>query len=103
MTIGPEPITNIVFRSSRRGTVLSFRPGLSARSGASGCGATHQVSELAEEVAGVVGSGCGFGVVLHGEGLRLGRSKTLDHAVVEVHVGDLGLGDRISLHGVVVV
>jgi hypothetical protein len=39
-----------------------------------------------------MGAGTGFGVVLHAEGGDVGAADALDHAVVEVDVGDLDTG-----------
>ena len=75
MTIGPEPISRIDSMSSAAGHQ------------ASRC--VHEVGEEVEQVAGVVGAGAGLGVVLHAEGGHVGAAEALDHAVVEVHVGDL--------------
>src|SRR5947199_979210 len=90
MTIGPEPMTRMLSRSVRFGTVSAAR--------------FHELDELVEEVGGVVGAGGGLGVVLHGEGPRRSDPQALDDPVVEIHVGDGGAaGDRVGIDGVVVV
>ena len=63
----------------------------------------HQLTELPEEVAGVVRTRRRLGVVLHGEGRRTKRPEALDHPVVEVDVRGLGVGNGTGRHGVVVV
>src|SRR5581483_11023875 len=89
MTMGPLPMTRIECRSSRRGTSAPPR---------------HQVGEVGEEVRGVVWSGPGLGMVLHAERGDATHAQTLDGAVVQVHVRDLGTtGDGVGLHHVVVV
>src|ERR1700677_1267722 len=100
MTIGPDPMTMIVLKSSRRGTVKSLFPSRSAQPGAAG-GLPHQRIELAEEIAGIVWSGRRLGVVLHRERRRGARPDPLDDAVVEVDMGHLGVGHRAGGHGVV--
>jgi hypothetical protein len=49
----------------------------------------HELGELLEQVAGVVGTGTGFGVVLHAERVEVRRAHTFDVAVVEIQVRDL--------------
>src|SRR3954468_11221503 len=85
MTIGPEPSTRILFRSSRRGT--------------------ERPQEFVEQVKGVVRAGAGFGVVLHAARGDVEQADALDRAVVEVHVRELrraevGLDDlpRLALN-----
>src|SRR5688500_11961232 len=73
MTIGPEPRTRILWRSS----LLGMR-GL------------EQGDELVEEPEGVVGAGTGLGVVLDAAGGDVEQADSLDRVVVEVHVGELG-------------
>ena len=46
--------------------------------------------EVGEEVAGVVGARTRLGVVLHAEGRNRRTAESFDHAVVQVHVGELG-------------
>src|SRR5207237_950753 len=65
--------------------------------------ADHQLPELFEEVAGVVGAGARLGVVLNAEGGHVSAGEALDDAVVEVDVGDVGVGHRPLGHRVVVV
>src|SRR5829696_1042644 len=95
MTIGPEPSTRILWRSSRLGT-----------SGAR----LDLADELVEEPDGVVGPGSGLGVVLDAAGRDVEQADALDRAVVEVHVGQLGLPEvglqpltGLALHGEAVV
>src|SRR4051794_17419141 len=73
MTIGPEPSTRILFRSSLRGIEGS--------------------DELVEQVKGVVRSRPGLRVVLHAAGGDVEQADALDRAVVEVHVRELGLAE----------
>src|ERR1700743_3246055 len=49
-----------------------------------------QWCELVEQVPRVVRPWCGLRVVLDGEGGPVEQADALDHAVVQVHVGDLG-------------
>src|SRR6478672_10768620 len=72
MTIGPEPSTRILWRSFLRGTV-------------------ELPQELVEQAERVVGAGSGLGVVLHAARRDVEQPDALDRAVVEVHVGQLGL------------
>src|SRR5437868_12707834 len=71
MTIGPEPMTRMDLMSLRLGT-------------------GHDLTELVEQVGGVVGTGGGLGVVLHAEGPAVEQPQALDALVVEVDVADLG-------------
>src|SRR3954452_20859297 len=71
MTIGPEPRTRILWRSSLRGM------------------GREQVDELVEEAEGVVGAGARLGVVLDAAGGDVEQADSLDRVVVEVHVGEL--------------
>src|SRR6266481_2419236 len=73
MMIGPDPMTSTDLRSSRLGM-----PSL------------HQLAELSEQAGRVVRSGRGLRVVLDAESRRVQQPQALDHAVVEVDVGDLG-------------
>src|ERR1700744_3960141 len=66
-------MTSTDFRASRRGMAL-----------------LHQYGELVEEVHRVVRARGGLGVVLDGERGPVDQADALDHAVVQVHVGDLG-------------
>ena len=77
------------------------RPGAGA--GRTGGVGQHEPAERAEEIAGVVGPGGRLRVVLHREGRGRQRAEPLDHAVVEVDVRRLGVGDGPGRHGVVVV
>src|SRR3954469_839694 len=71
MTIGPEPRTRILWRSSR----LGMR--------------REEVDELVEEPEGGVGAGARLGVVLDAAGGYVEQADPLDGVVVEVHVGEL--------------
>src|SRR3954451_22744172 len=71
MTIGPEPSTRILCRSSR----LGMR--------------REEVDELVEQPQGVVGAGARLGVVLHTAGGYVEQADPLDGVVVEVHGGQL--------------
>src|SRR5687768_13163176 len=85
MTIGPDPMMRIDWMSVRLGI------------------AGHQLSELLEEIAGIVWAGPRFGVVLHAEGRDVTAAQAFDDTVVEVDVGDVGRGKRALDHRVVVV
>src|SRR3954453_8537467 len=74
MTIGPEPRTRILFRSSRLG-MLEPR------------------DELVEEVEGVVRPRSRLRVVLDAAGGDVEQADPFDRAVVEVHVGELRLAE----------
>src|SRR5215203_2794216 len=76
MTIGPEPRMRILWRSSR----LGMR-------------ALYLSDELVEQPQGVVRARSGLGVVLHAAGRDVEQAEALDGAVVEVHVGQLGLAE----------
>src|ERR671910_3544677 len=78
MTIGPEPRTRILWRSSLRGMA---RGPLDLR------------DELVEQMHGVVRSRSGLGVVLHAAGGDVEQPEALDRPVVEVDVGQLGLAE----------
>ena len=80
MTIGPLPMMRMVSRSVRL-RHSSLPPG--------GLGLRHQGGEVVEQVAGVVRTGTRLGMVLHAERRRVEHPEALDHAVVEVHVGEL--------------
>ena len=56
----------------------------------------HQLGEAVEQVAAVVGTGPGLGVVLDPERRHLGAAEPLERAVVEVHVGDLDAGHAVE-------
>src|SRR5690242_3091407 len=71
MTIGPEPSTRILFRSSRRGT--------------------EGPQELVEEAERVVRPRPGLRVVLDAARGDVEQADALDRAVVEVHVGQLSV------------
>src|SRR6266567_8678837 len=68
MTMGPLPMTRIERTSSRLGT-------------------RHQLPEPREQVPAVVGSGRGFGVVLHRERRDVEAPYAFQRVVVEVPVG----------------
>src|SRR5213596_2840623 len=74
MTIGPEPSTRILCRSSLRGM--------------------ERPDELVEQPEAVVRPRAGLGVVLHAARRHLERADALDRAVVEVDVGQLDRADR---------
>src|SRR3954451_2044546 len=74
MTIGPEPSTRILWRSSRLG--MRERP-----------------DEVVEQAERVVRPRSGLGVVLHAAGRDVERPDALDRAVVEVDVGQLARAD----------
>src|SRR6478735_9693181 len=74
MTIGPEPRTRIFWRSSRLGM-------------------REPRDELVEEAEGVVGPGSRLRVVLDAAGGDVEQADPFDRAVVEVHVGELGLAE----------
>src|SRR3954451_7846854 len=76
MTIGPEPRTRILWRSSLRGMGLLDR-----------------ADEVVEEPERVVRAGAGLGVVLDAAGGHVEQPDALDRPVVEVHVGQLRLPD----------
>src|SRR3954470_13992638 len=87
MTIGPEPSTRILFRSSRLGT----------RDGP---------DELVEQAERVVRPRPRLRVVLDAAGGDVEQADALDGAVVEVDVGQLGLAEvrleaaaRLALDG----
>src|SRR6185503_5767570 len=69
MTMGPLPMTRIVWMSSRLGISGGLR---------------HQRSKLLEEVARVMGAGGGFGVVLHAEGGEVVAAQTLQRVAVQI-------------------
>src|SRR4051812_7961443 len=71
MTIGPEPRTRILWRSSLRGM-------------------GEQLDELVEEAEAVVRAGARLGVVLNAAGGNVEQADPLDRVVVEVDVGELG-------------
>src|SRR4051794_5938718 len=85
MTIGPEPRTRILWRSSLRGM-------------------GEQLDELVEEAEGVIGAGARLGVVLDAAGGDVEQADSLDRVVVEVHLGELrgaevGLDDLAGRSG----
>src|SRR5260370_138237 len=60
-------------------------------------GTRHQLAEVVEEVAGVVGPGAGLGMVLARKGGFVAEGEALDRVVVEVHVREphgSGAGSR---------
>src|SRR3954471_18150999 len=71
MTIGPEPSTRILCRSSLRGTV-------------------ELRDEVVEQAEAVVWPRAGLRVVLDAGGRDVEQPEPLDGAVVEVHVRELG-------------
>src|ERR671938_1722968 len=85
MTIGPEPISRIFWRSSLRGI-----PRLGPR------------DEAVEQVDGVVGPWPGLRVVLNRRRRHIAQTEPLHRAVVEVDVGQLGAPELgLPLHGLV--
>src|SRR5438874_779115 len=101
MTIGPEPITRMWRRSSRRGIrLLSEACGTPApgrtNERASQCDSSvlQKTGETVEEICGVVGSGGGLRVVLHREGAAVHQPHALHGAVVGAGVADLGGAER---------
>ena len=64
----------------------------------------HPLGEALEQVGAVVRARPGLGMVLHGEGVGVGRLEPLAHAVVEVDVGHRGdSGEAVDGDGEVVV
>src|SRR5919112_6031945 len=76
MTIGPEPSTRILWRSSR----LGMRR-------------LDLADELVEQPERVVRPRSRLRVVLHAAGGHVEQADALDRAVVEVHVRELGLAE----------
>ena len=99
MTIGPDPMTRIV--SNPRAAARQSLPPLSAP-GAPGR-LPHQSIELAEEVPGIVRARAPPRGGTAPRRRRPGAADPLDHTVVEVDMGHLGVGHRAGGHGVVVV
>ena len=67
-------------------------------------GADHALGEAGEQVAAVVGTGAGLGVVLHAERVGVAGGEALADAVVEVDVGQVGdAGQRVDRDREVVV
>src|SRR5687767_9809727 len=98
MTMGPEPRTRTRFRSVRLG-IDHGQPRRTRRSPF-----LHGFEELLEEIVGVVRSGGGFGVVLHGEDRLIRMPESLDRAVVKIQVRDLYVPwQRFGVHGEAVV
>src|SRR5438132_6695217 len=52
-------------------------------------GTRHQLAEVVEQVAGVVGAGPGLGMVLDPKGRFVADGEAFDRVVVEVHVREL--------------
>ena len=50
-----------------------------------------QFRELVEEVRRVMGTGRGFGMILHAEDRQFGVLHSFDGPVVEIHMGDLDI------------
>src|SRR4051795_5761136 len=88
MTIGPEPSTMILWRSSRLGTGTPPRPGLDrvAR-------LREPPDELVEQAERVVRPRPRLWVVLHAARRHVERADALDRPVVEVDVGQLDRAD----------
>src|SRR5438270_13378744 len=76
MTIGPEPISRILRRSSLLGMALP--------------GSLDLPYEPVEQVPRVVSPWSGLWVVLHSRARNVHQRETLDCAVVQVDVGELG-------------
>src|SRR4051794_35637045 len=76
MTIGPEPRTRILCRSSRLGMRSHDLP-----------------DELVEQPERVVRPRARLGVVLHAAGRYVEQAQALHRAVVQVDVGQLGLAE----------
>src|SRR6188768_1561028 len=74
MTIGPEPIRRMVWRSVRFGT-SAFR-------------SLDQVDEAPEEITRVVRTGRRLRMILDGEERLLGVREPLDRLVVQIEVGE---------------
>src|SRR5689334_3553365 len=72
MTIGPEPMSRMVWRSVRFGT-SAFR-------------ALDQVDEAPEEIARVVRTGRSLGMILDGEERLFRVREPFDGAVVQIEV-----------------
>ena len=51
-----------------------------------------QISELLEEVCGIIRTGSRFGVVLHAEDRKIAVAHSFDRIVVEVDVGHFDFG-----------
>src|SRR4051812_19501056 len=65
----------------------------------------HEADKVVEEVARVVRSGRGFGMVLDAEDGMIPEAEAFERLVVEVDVGDLGFGgvERIGIDGEAVI
>src|SRR4051795_4928051 len=92
MTIGPEPSTRILWRSSLRGigATSAGRPDRVLRR-TPGIAPGEVGEELVEQPERVVRPRAGLRVVLHAAGGDVEQADALDRAVVEVHVGQLRL------------
>ena len=64
-----------------------------------GIEALHELFEVVEEIAAVVGAWASFGVVLDTEGRNVGAANSLDRHVVQVDVRQLGSDTRKRLFG----
>src|SRR5438093_2139816 len=91
--MGPEPITMIFAMSSRRGIRYEWGPRSPSRRNPMAC---DQLSEIVEQVAGVVRSRRGFGMVLHAKRRHVQAPDALERAVVQVPMGRL---DRAEVAG----
>src|SRR5215217_7550538 len=108
MTIGPEPSTRILWRSSRLGirSISAGHPdGVPMGWAGIRPGILYLPDELVEQPDRVVRARARLRVVLHAAGRHVEQPDALDRAVVEVHVGQLGLAEvgleplaRLALH-----
>src|SRR5947209_10473800 len=80
MMIGPDPISRILWMSSRRGMCLR-------RGG-------DRADEAIEQMQRIVGARAGFGVVLDGCARNVLQCESLDGAVIQVDVGQLRRAER---------
>src|SRR5215217_8763075 len=97
MTIGPEPRTRILCRSSRLGTGVTSagRPDRGLMVGpdiVSG----YLADELIEEAELVVRTRSGLGVILDAAGRDVEQANALDRSVIQVHVRELRLAQVAS-------
>src|SRR4051794_19639454 len=116
MTMGPEPMMRMRWRSSRRGTSgppISTRSNGGHRDDAEKTMETlrflcvlrvsalnrrltlsillHQLRELVEEVVRVMRAGGGFGVVLHAEDRVIAVAEAFERLVIQIDVSDVNL------------
>src|SRR5919109_661744 len=98
MTIGPDPISKILWMSPRLGITPTLprraRSLVAARRRSSR--RLRHLQEAVEQVARVVGAGAGLGVVLDGRAGDVAQDQPLDRAVIEVEVRELG-GAEVGL------